>query len=123
MKIILLLLGGSIGTLIRYGISLLAVRLYGASFPWGTLFVNIAGCFLVGLCFALGNERNILSPASRLFFMTGFLGALTTFSAFALESINLAGNGFPLPAIINFCFNNFGGLVAVLAGLWIGRLL
>jgi CrcB protein len=123
MKAILVFLGGSIGAASRYGITLLANRLYGNSFPWGTLFVNLAGCFLIGISFALGNERNILSPSARLFFMTGFLGALTTFSTFALESINFAETGFPTLAIINLFIHNFGGLVAVLAGLWIGRII
>ena len=123
MKVLLVLLGGSLGAVSRYGISLLANRLYGNSFPWGTLFVNLAGCFLIGLSFALGNERNILSPSTRLFFMTGFLGALTTFSTFALESINLAGSDFSMMGIVNFFAHNIGGLIFVIFGLWIGRTL
>lgn len=123
MKILLVLLGGSLGAVSRYGITLLANRLYGSSFPWGTLFVNLAGCFLIGLCFALGNEKNILGPSARLFLMTGFLGALTTFSTFGMETITMSSSGLPTQGLINFLAHNIGGLMCVLAGLWIGRIL
>jgi len=123
MKIILVMIGGSIGALCRYGVTLIAVRLYGDSFPLGTLCVNLSGCFLIGMSFALGSERNILSPSARLFFMTGFLGALTTFSTFALESINFTRSGLALTSIINVFANNLGGLILVLLGMWVGRII
>ena len=74
--------GGSIGALSRYGVSLLAVSLFGSRFPWGTLIVNLAGCFLIGLSFALAERGStIMHPSMRLFFVTGYLGALTTFDS------------------------------------------
>jgi fluoride exporter len=121
MKIVCVLLGGSLGAVCRYGVSVAAARLYGDAFPWGTLCVNLAGCFLIGLAFALGVERNVLSPSLRLFFVTGFLGALTTFSTYALESMNLARDGQVTTAVLNLLANNVAGLLLVLAGMWAGR--
>jgi CrcB protein len=121
MKILFVLLGGSLGALCRYGVSLASVRLYGESFPWGTLAVNLAGCFLIGLAFALGVERNVISPSFRLFFVTGFLGALTTFSTYALESINFSRDGQAMTTVLNLLANNVGGLLLVIGGLWVGK--
>lgn len=121
MKILFVLLGGSLGALCRYGVSLASVRLYGESFPWGTLAVNLVGCFLIGLAFALGVERNVISPSFRLFFVTGFLGALTTFSTYALESINFSRDGQAMTTVLNLLANNVGGLLLVIGGLWVGK--
>ena len=123
MKILLVLLGGGIGTLCRYGVSNVAARLYGDAFGWGTLCVNLVGCFLIGLAFAMGVERNVLSPSLRLFLVTGFLGALTTFSTFAMESVSFARDGLAMTTVLNLLANNVGGLVLVVVGMWIGRLL
>lgn len=122
-KIIYVAIGGSLGALSRYGISLLCVELFGERFPYGTLIVNLAGCFLIGLAFSLGVERNIISPSFRLFFITGFLGALTTFSAYGIESINFARDGLLNTSLINIAANNFGGFILILVGLWIGRII
>ncbi len=122
-KILLLVLGGSLGTLSRYGIALLAVRLFGSKFPWGTLIVNLSGCFLIGLAFALAERgMNIMNPAARLFFITGYLGALTTFSSFALETVNAWRAETLLVAAANFLANNIAGAALVFLGLWVGRL-
>ena len=121
MKILLVLLGGSLGAVCRYGVGLAAARLYGEAFPWGTLCVNLVGCFLIGLAFALGVERNVLSPAFRLFFVTGFLGALTTFSTYALESVSFTRDGLVITSLWNLLANNVGGLLLVVAGMWAGR--
>lgn len=123
MKILLVMAGGSLGALCRYGTSLMAVHLFGAKFPWGTLIVNLVGCFLIGLAFALA-ERGlaIMNPAMRLFFMTGFLGALTTFSTFGLETVNAFREGRYLIGALNVLVNNVIGLALVFLGLFLGRL-
>ncbi len=118
-KILLVMLGGCAGALSRYGLALMAARLLGGRFPWGTLIANLSGCFLIGVAFALADRTNILSPGARLLFMTGFLGSLTTFSTYALESVNYARNGDYPVALANFLVNNVGGAVLVLAGMWI----
>ena len=114
--------GGSLGALSRYGVSLLAASLFGSRFPWGTLIVNLAGCFLIGLCFALAERGfRFMTPSARLFFMTGFLGALTTFSAFALESVNAMRAQAHLVMAANLLLNNVLGAALVLLGMWVGR--
>ncbi|MHB1457039.1 MAG: fluoride efflux transporter CrcB [Armatimonadota bacterium] len=120
MKIVFLLAGGAIGALTRYWVSLLSVRLFGTGFPTGTLIVNLAGCLLIGLVFGVGEQKGI-SPAFRLFFITGFLGALTTFSAYGLETVNNASNGAMNIALINIALNNIGGLLLIKAGLMISK--
>lgn len=121
-KVMLVALGGGLGAIARYAISIGAARLFGERFPIGTLLVNLAGCFLIGLVFALGMERNAASPNFRLFFITGFLGALTTFSSFGLESVNLARTGMQGSFLLNVAVNNIGGVMMVLLGLWSSRL-
>ncbi len=121
MKILLVMLGGSLGALSRYGVSLLAASLFGSKFPWGTLIVNLAGCFLIGLSMALAERGGFMSPSVRLFFVTGYLGALTTFSTFALETVNAMRAGAQLVTIANFLSNNVIGAALVFLGLWVGR--
>jgi fluoride exporter len=121
MKIILVLIGGSLGALCRYGMNLLTARLWGGAFPWGTLTVNLAGCFLIGLIFGLAERTSWVTPLFRLFFVTGFLGALTTFSSFAVETVNLTAAGMRFPAVVNFLTNNIGGLVLVFLGLGLAK--
>ncbi len=122
-NVLLVMLGGSIGALSRYGVSLLAVKLFGARFPWGTLIVNLAGCFFIGLAFALAERGSgILNPSARLFFVTGYLGALTTFSTYALETTNAISAQNSMTAILNVAANNLLGVALVLLGMWIVRL-
>jgi len=85
-------LGAIAGALSRYGIGLGAVHLWGTAFPYGTLFVNLTGCFGMGWFTTLALERLTVSPEVRLMATTGFLGAYTTFSAYEMESLLLFGN-------------------------------
>lgn len=121
-KLILVMVGGSLGAASRYGVGLLTVRLWGADFPWGTLAVNLAGCFLIGLLFAMADRARLLTPDMRLLLITGYLGALTTFSSFALETVNAGRAGLTLQPLINILANNIGGLSLTLAGMWLGSM-
>ena len=109
--------GGSLGALARYGTGLLAVKYFGIRFPYGTLIVNLTGCFLIGICFALVDKTNWLTPSMRLFLMTGFLGALTTFSTYAIETIVSLQSGTISFAVLNFLLNNLLGLTLALSGI------
>ncbi len=122
IKCLLIMLGGGLGALSRYGIGLLSVRLWGVHFPWGTLAVNLIGCFLIGLIFAAADRARLLSPDLRLFLVTGYLGALTTFSTFALETVNAGRLGLTLQPLANILVNNIGGLALVFIGMRIGGL-
>ncbi len=122
-NILLVMAGGGIGAVSRYVVGLLAVKIMGGRFPWGTLLVNLAGCFLIGLAFALAERgHSLMHPAMRLFFITGYLGALTTFSTYAMESVDAAQSQNLLMALSNFLLNNLLGAALVLLGMWVGRL-
>ena len=123
MKILLVMAGGSIGALSRYDVSLWAARLLGTRFPWGTLTVNLAGCFLIGLAFALAERGfSVMNPSMRLFFVTGYLGALTTFSTYGLETVNSLHEGTYIVVVSNFLANNVLGAALVILGMLVGRL-
>jgi fluoride exporter len=89
-NILLVGFGGFIGSICRFLISALLAAPTSLSFPYGTFLVNLLGCFIIGLIFALSERSNILSPEFRIFLTAGFCGGFTTFSAFSLESIQLA---------------------------------
>lgn len=121
-KLLLVMAGGSLGALCRYGLSLAAAKFIGVRFPWGTLAANLTGCYLIGGAFALSELTDILSPSARLFFMTGFLGALTTFSTYALETAGFVRAG-SQAAAVNFVLNNVGGGLLVFAGILTVRMI
>ena len=111
-------LGGALGSVARYGCSVLAARWMGSGFPWATLFVNVAGSFAIGLLAALvtADGRPTLGADARAFFMVGILGGFTTFSSFSLETLNLAHNGAIGAAGLNVALS----IVLCLAAVWLG---
>lgn len=119
-KLLLVMAGGALGAAGRYGISLLTVKMWGTRFPWGTLTVNLAGCFLIGLLFGLSDRVRMLTPEMRLLLVTGFLGALTTFSTFSMETVSAGRAGLMVQPVVNILVNNLGGLALTVLGLWIG---
>lgn len=121
-KWLLVMLGGSLGAASRYGIGLLTARVWGTGFPYGTLVVNLAGCFVIGLLFALADRSRLLTPDVRLLLITGYLGALTTFSSFSVETVNAARAGLLMQAVVNVLINNIGGLTLTYLGLRLGGL-
>lgn len=123
MPLILIGIGGFAGAIARYLVDgAVSARLAGA-FPWGTLVVNLSGSFLLGLLFALSAERAILPAQVRGPVLFGFVGAYTTFSTYMLESWRLIEGGSIALALGNVLGSVALGLVAVFAGLAIGRLL
>ncbi|WP_444930892.1 fluoride efflux transporter CrcB [Microbulbifer sp. SSSA002] len=92
-------LGGALGAVLRHLVSIWSYPVFEGRFPLGTLIVNIAGSFLIGIVYVLIAQRAMLGEEWRLLLMTGMLGALTTFSTFSLESLILWHNGQPLVAL------------------------
>jgi fluoride exporter len=88
-RLMLVCLGGAIGSGLRYLISGLAARWLGADFPYGTFFVNVGGSFLIGLIQEIGTTTLIIPESTRLFLTVGIMGGLTTYSSFSYETIRL----------------------------------
>lgn len=108
--------GGVIGALLRYAVTGAVFKLVPGAFPWGTLLVNISGCFAIGVVWHLF-EGLYITPGMRLFLMVGFLGAYTTFSSFGLETINLLREGEVGYALFYVLISNVVGIAAVYAGI------
>ncbi|MFB2636818.1 fluoride efflux transporter CrcB [Shewanella bicestrii] len=103
-NILLVALGGSIGAVFRYLISIFMIQVFGSSFPFGTLLVNVLGSFLMGVIYALGQMSHI-SPELKALIGVGLLGALTTFSTFSNETLLLMQEGDWLKAALNVVLN------------------
>jgi len=122
MPLILIGLGGFAGAIARYLVDGIVADRTGGTFPWGTLVVNASGSFVLGLLFALTADRAILPAEIRGPVLIGFLGAYTTFSTYMLESWRLAESGAIVLALANLAGSTIVGLVAVVIGLTLGRL-
>ena len=98
MTWLLVACGGAIGATLRYGLGLLLVK-PNSVFPWPTWWINLLGCLLAGVFFALSQKYPSLQNEARLFFMVGILGGFTTFSSFGLETFQLLKQGYMLLAL------------------------
>jgi len=118
-RILVVGIGGFIGASLRYIITNLSIKILGNSFPYGTLFVNILGGFLMGFIMEASISLWPISINMRTFLTTGILGGLTTFSTFSYETISMISNGHYLIGFINVCLN----LILSLFGVWLGKFL
>ena len=112
-------LGGAIGSLGRYWCSGLVARWVGETFPWGTLFVNVVGSFLIGLVFTVTGPdgRILVGTGPRQFMLVGVFGGFTTFSSFSLQTLNLMQDGEWLWAAGNIAIS----VSLCLLGVWLGH--
>lgn len=115
--------GGAIGAAMRHLVNLAALRLAGPTFPWGTLTVNLAGSFLMGVLIELLARKAGVSAEVRLFAATGILGGFTTFSAFSLDVVVLWERGALFAAASYALVSVVGAVAALFAGLAIVRAL
>jgi CrcB protein len=121
IKIIALTLGSVAGGLARYYLSGLLYRLFGTRFPYGTLGVNLTGCFLVGFLASLSEEKFLIRPETRLLLMIGFCGAFTTFSTWMLETANLLKDGEILHAFLNVMLSIILGFIVFKIGMFLAE--
>jgi CrcB protein len=118
LNILFIGLGGALGSIARYLVSTwVQTAAKSISFPFGTLTVNLIGCFVIGFLAQLAEARGIFTSESRAFVFIGILGGFTTFSSFGNETLNLARSGELWNALANIGLNVVIGLLAV----WLGR--
>lgn len=116
MKPLLLLavfVGGGTGSLARHYSVIAAMKLFGDAFPYGTLFVNVLGSFLIGVIIELGALKSQISPEMKALLVTGFLGGFTTFSAFSFDVLKLADTGHYVMAATYVAASVFLSLLAI----------
>jgi len=123
LRLLLVAVGGAVGSSLRYLVASAALAWLGPTFPWGTLVVNLVGSFAIGLVQQLAVEGLVLSENTRLLLSTGVLGGLTTYSAFSYESVRLMQTGAWLPAWLNILLTTAASLTLCFLGLTTGRLL
>lgn len=116
----LIALGGALGAVSRYGLTLVVKRFAPGPFPWGTFFTNVIGCLLFGLVWTL-LSRKVESPLYGAALLTGFMGAFTTFSTYMFETAALLEQERYLLAAGNFLGQNALGLGALIAGMALAR--
>ncbi len=117
MNILLVFIGGGLGAVARYLLQGAVYRVTGASFPYGTIVVNILGCFVIGLLMSSMEERFIAVPSLRIFLAIGILGGFTTFSSFSYETMALLREG----DILMGGLNVVASIVICLAATWLGH--
>lgn len=113
-------IGSGLGGLARFALSGWIAHRFGETFPWGTLLVNVIGCFIIGFFSTLTDPegRFLVGSSARHFVMTGILGGFTTFSSFSLQTLKLAQEGDWLRAAGNVS----ASLVLCLVAVWLGHL-
>src|SRR6202790_4233314 len=117
LKIVLIALFGAVGTLARYGLQGLVQVRTGGTFPYGTLLVNLSGCFFLGLIAQFTINRMVISPDWRVAIAVGFFGGYTTFSSFGWETAKMLEDGEWLPATTYVAASVVVGLLLSVAGI------
>ncbi len=120
MNILFVFIGGGVGSLLRYGVSL-AVAPYAFRFPWATFISNTVACLIIGFVAGL-SLKGSLDSSARLFLATGICGGFSTFSSFSNETLRLFQEGQPWAALANILFSVSACLLCVYGGMKISGL-
>lgn len=122
-NLILVGIGGFVGSICRYLVSVFAAAHISPVFPFGTMIANIVGCFVIGAVMSLSERTGLFSPDIRILLTTGFCGGFTTFSTFSYESLALLRGGEFLPFAVNLSITLVLGLAATYLGMQVARML
>ena len=120
-NLLLIFVGGGLGSVIRFGMGKWVNAFHNQNFPWGTLVVNGVACFAMGLLIGLADHKQLLSPSARLFWTVGFCGGFSTFSAFSAEALDLIQGGFQLSFALYILGSLLLCVAGTYAGLWLGE--
>ena len=120
-SIFIVFLGGGLGSVLRFSLSKWVNALHSHHFPWGTLVVNIAACFVLGIIIGLADHKQMISPAARLFWTVGFCGGFSTFSTFSNETLVLLQSGFTASLLLYIAFSLLLCTAATFGGLYLGE--
>jgi fluoride exporter len=121
--IVIVGLGGFLGTILRYLGQLAAGKIFSPTFPMGTFLINILGCFIIGMVYAMSERGNLLTADMRLFLAVGFCGGFTTFSTFSNDNLMLLKDGSIGLLLLNAVGSVLLGVLAVYLGIVLIRAL
>lgn len=119
--IVLVFIGGGAGSTVRFLLGKWINASHSHHFPFGTLSVNIAACLVLGFVVGVADHRQLISPATRLFWTVGFCGGFSTFSTFSSETLALIQSGFHLSTVIYVVLSLVLCLAATLGGIYLGE--
>jgi len=123
VAVLLVAVGGAIGSVARYLVGGWIAARFGASFPYGTLVINLTASFAIGLFLAFAEQRAGLSPYWRLLFAIGFLGGYSTFSSYEYEAVRLLQDGELLLGSVYLAGSMVAGAIATIGGIAVGSLI
>ena len=120
-ELLLVFLGGGLGSTVRFSLGKWVNALHNHHFPWGTLVVNIVACLVLGFVIGLADHKQLISASSRLFWTVGFCGGFSTFSTFSNETLYLIQAGFTISLILYIGLSLLLCVAAIFGGLYIGE--
>ncbi|MCA4894626.1 MAG: fluoride efflux transporter CrcB [Cytophagales bacterium] len=120
-EMLLIFVGGGIGSVMRFSLGTWISSFHSHHFPYGTLFVNVLACFVLGTLVGVADHKQIISPNARLFWTVGFCGGFSTFSTFSSETLTLIQNGFPFSGLVYVLASLLLCLAATYLGLYLGE--
>ncbi len=120
-ELVLIFLGGGIGSVTRFSLGKWISLFHSSHFPYGTLFVNVLACFILGALVGVADHKQIISPNARLFWTVGFCGGFSTFSTFSSETLTLIQTGFQFSGLVYVLASLLLCLAATYLGLYLGE--
>lgn len=120
-SLLIVFLGGGLGSVMRFSLGRWISTLHGHHFPWGTLVINVVACLALGWVIGLADHKHIISPSARLFWTVGFCGGFSTFSAFSNETLVLLQSGFTFYSLLYIVLSVLLCVAATFAGLSLGE--